>query len=245
MNKIVLTVLACALAVVACSHLREPTDAQLGTLLRSDRADPADANAALDKSAVDCLSAWSGDADLAKDLPVRLSSPEGRTACRGSLEAWIGDGARNPDKFTFAEISTPKVARRARDLQRAREVAALGDPSRQKLPPAFTRSAVAPLAKPDPNVDLGAAGEHLKQAEDLCLQAQQNAAASNAAAGRLAAFAKFCSGNLAKLRTTMEQVARSGQNTQRLDVLATNADNIANAARRVLAEPPPAPAPAR
>lgn len=238
MNKPGLLALLCVFGAAACSHLREPTDAQLATLLRSERAAPTDASALLDGRAIECLRAWSGDKELLKGLPVRVAGEDGQKECRGNLDGWIADASRNPDKFSFADVSAPKVVRRAMTLEEARRVAAAADPARHQIPAALGRtsalSAPKPLATPDPAVDLGAAGARLAEAEALCLQAQK--AAATPEHKQMKRFADYCSGNLRNLRTSMEQSARSGQGPERLDQMAASADNIANVARNALAE---------
>ncbi|GAA0711019.1 hypothetical protein [Dokdonella soli] len=236
MNKIGLAAVLCAIGVAACMHLREPSDAQLATLLLGERANPADANAPLDTNAIDCLRAWSGDKELAKGLPVRIAGEDGMKSCRGKLDTWVADATRNPDKFRFDDVSAPKTVRRAMALQEARRLSAAANPAAREVPAALARPAAPPaaLATPDPTVDLGVAGSRLQEAETLCQQTQQAAAKKDANAG-LKSFAEFCAGNLSKLRATMEQSAHSGQGSERLDAIAASADNIANVARSVLA----------
>jgi len=238
MNKLGLLALLCVLGATACSHLREPTDEQLAALLRSERADPADANALLDGNAIDCLRAWSGDKTLLQGLPVRVAGEDGQKECRGKLEGWVADAGRNPDKFSFEDVTAPKVVRRAIDLAESRRAAALADPSKRQVPAALGGASAAkapqPLAPPDPTVNLGVAGTRLAEAEALCLQAQQ--AAATPEHKQIKRFADYCSGNLRNLRTAMEQAARAGQSAERLDQMAASADNIANVARNALAE---------
>ncbi|MFI4970321.1 MAG: hypothetical protein ACHP7D_08935 [Lysobacterales bacterium] len=237
MNKLGLAALLGMLGIAACSHLREPTDAQLATLLRSERATAVDASAQLDASAIDCLKAWSGDAELLKGLSVRYAGEDGKAACRTRLDGWIADAARNPDHFTVQELSAPKTVRRAIELQEARRLAALTDPAKRQIPPALLAPAAAapvPPATPDPSVDLGVAGAKLEEAETLCQQTQQ-AAADAQAAPNLKSFAAYCGTNLRRVRTSMEQAARNGQGAARLDALAGSATSLANTARNVLA----------
>lgn len=238
MNRFLLLAIACVLGAAACTRLREPTDVQLGALLRSERASPTDANALLDANAVECLRAWSGDAELAKNLPVRTTSDDGKAACKGKLDGWLVDAARNPDKFRFEEVSAPKVARRAMELQIARQAAALANSGSQQIPAALTKRNVVPptFRTTDPSIDLGSAGPLIKEAETLCQQANQ-AAASQGANPRLVSFAKYCSGSLRTMRASMEGFAKNG-NKKGLDSLAESATGMANAARNVLALPP-------
>ncbi len=236
MNKLGLFALLCALGATACSHLREPSDAQLATLLRSERAEPTDANAALDGRAIECLRAWSGDKELLNGLPARAAGEDGKKECRGNIDGWIADASRNPDKFSFADVSAPKVVRRAMGIEEARRLAAATDPAKRQPPAVFnsTPAVPKPLATPDPAVDLGIAGTRLAEAEALCLQAQQ--AAATPEHNKIKRFADYCSGKLRTLRTSMEQAARNGQSAQRLDEMAVGADNMANVARNALAK---------
>lgn len=235
MNKFLLVAITCVLGATACSRLREPTDPQLGNLLRSERAAPADANAPLDGLAIECLRAWSGDADLLRNLPMRSAGEDGRKTCRAKLDGWIADAGRNPDKFTFADISAPGVVRRAMELQAARSAAAIANLPRQ---PAASPTNTVPQQSapaPDPSVDLGAAGAALQEAETLCQQANQKAATPGANS-RLTRFAAYCTTSLGKLRGRMQQFARHGSSTT-LDALGREASNSAQTAREVLALP--------
>ena len=242
MNKFGLaTVALCAIGMTACTKLREPSDAQLTTLLHSEYARPGDSTVQLDGYGVDCLRALSGDKELAKGLPMRIAGEDGVKACRTKLDTWIADAARNPDKFGFADVSAPKTVRRAMVLLDAHHLAAVpsGVPSADHqvpagLAPAMTQAPPTPIGVPDPNVNLGAAGARLVEAENLCRQTQDAAAKENADAG-LKSYAEYCTGSLARLRSTMEQSARNRQGDERLDAMAVSADNMANVARSVLA----------
>lgn len=234
MNRIFPVAVACVAGLAACTNLREPTDAQLTTFLRNEHSSVARLNASLDSSAIDCLRSWSGDAELLKGLAVRFAGEDGKKACRSTLDGWIANSARNPDKFSFEEMSAPKTVRHAIALQGASAAGSISESS--AIPPALMRPAAAPVAmRPaDPALDLGVAGMKLKEAEALCVQAQQAAAAPDAQK-RLKSFSAFCSGNLSRLRSTLEQSARSGQTSAKLDELATSATNVANIARNLLA----------
>lgn len=238
MNRFLLIAIACVLGASACSRLREPTDAQLGTLLRSERADPADANAALDSLAVECLRGWSDDKELLKDLPMRSAGEEGRKTCRTKLDGWIADAERNPDKFSFADLSAPKTVRRAMGLLAERNVAALNNAASRQAPSALTRPA-APggfgYVAPASNVDLGVASMPMQQAESLCEQSAKAATVPDANP-RIVTYAKFCATTLRKMRVSMEQFAKAG-NQKGLESLAQSADAMANNARDALAQP--------
>ena len=234
MNKFALVTIACAFGMTACSQLREPADAQLATLLRSETANAMDASALLDSKAIDCMRAWSGNEKLLQNLPVSVVSVEGKKDCQGKLDGLLADGARNPAKFTFAELTAPKVVTRAIDLQEARRMAALANPEAHVPPAALTRPPETAFSKPDPSVDLGVAGARLSEAETLCQQVQK-AAADSQANPRLQQFAGFCVGNLRQLRSSMQLSARNGRSPEELDKLATSATNLANIARDLLA----------
>jgi hypothetical protein len=236
MNKFVLSAIACAIGASACTHVREPTDAQLATLLRSDRTAAIDTNAQLDSNAIDCLRGWSGDTDLLKGLAMRFAGEDGRKSCRTDVDTWIANPMRNPDKFAFEDISNPKTVRRAIALQAARATAAMANPATRQIPTAL-QPAAQPLAPraPDPTVDLGAAGAQLSEAETLCQQVQQAATAPNAKPN-IKSYAAFCARSLRQLRATMEQVSRNGQVSSKLETQAVSATNMANIARNLLAE---------
>ena len=235
MNKLVLTAIACTIGATACTQVRQPTDAQLATLLHVERAAATDVKAQLDTNAIECLRGWSGDAALLKGLAVRFAGEEGRKECRVRLDQWLNDSTRNSDKFSFGDISTPKTVRQAITLQAARAAAAMADQAGRPIPSALSQAGApqAPRAA-DSSVDLGAAGARLKEAETLCQQVQQGAAAAGANP-KLAGYANFCGGNLSKLRRTMEQAARLDGSAEKLESLAASADNLANAARKLLA----------
>lgn len=238
MNKFLLLALACVLSVAACSQpLREPNDVQLGTLLRVESADPADPNAALDGMAIECLRAWSQDKELQKDLPVRTAGEDGRKTCRARLDGWIADAGRNPDKFSFADVSAPKTVRRAMELQRARRTAAMAAAKQQAAIPANPMSQPMPAAQPDDLALQSKEAENaVQEAEMLCQQTQGAARAPNAHP-RLVLYAKFCERNASGMRRTMEGMVKSG-NASALKAMVKNANIKSSTAREVLALPP-------
>jgi hypothetical protein len=208
----------------------------LVTLLK--RADAtASGNDAVDAQAVGCLRAWSGDAELAKGLSVLVAGEDGRKRCRERLDGWLADATRNPAKFTFEEVSTPDVARRAMTLLGAGGVAA-PRPGSSEIPAALRKP--VPIAKPrpaDPSVDLGAVGAELAEAEALCQQAAQAASAPDASS-KVRRFAPYCSQSLSRLRASMEAVSKKGGTPAQLEGYASNARNLARTAREILAAPP-------
>ena len=237
MKKIHLILLGCILGVSACSHLREPDDAQLETLLHREDAIKADASASIDANAVGCLRAWSNEPELTQGLPVRIAGEDGRKSCRTRIDGWIADATRNPDKFSFAELSAPATVRRAMSLLDAHAASekALGSSA---IPSALTRRPVTlPRAPtPDPTVDLGAPGAELADAETLC---QQIAAASAepAASADLRRFAGYCGKSLSKLRRSMEASVKAGRKQADLEAFAVSARNMAHIARDLLTAP--------
>lgn len=237
MNKLLPLAALAALGLAACSQLRTPDDAQLTTLLASEHANPAETNAPLDARSIECLRAWSGDAELLKGLSVRYAGEDGKRTCRTALDARLAEAARNPDKFTFAEVTAPETVRRAVALQESRKLAALANPAQHQPPAALTQPRLpsAKLVPPDPNIDLGIAGTRLKEAEDLCLQAQQAAGSDD----DLKRFATYCTSSLRRLRSNMETSARKGLGAEQLDAYARSADSLAVTARELLAAPRP------
>lgn len=152
MNKHALVLLGCTFGLASCSQLRVPDDAQLATLLQRPDSRVA-ARVGIDALAVGCLRAWSGDAELAKGLSVLVAGEDGRKRCRARLDEWLADAKRNPAEFTFEEVSSPEVTRRAMALLEARRVAVPkpGD----DIPAALRKPGpVVKLRPPDPSVDL-------------------------------------------------------------------------------------------
>jgi hypothetical protein len=235
MNKLGLIVLGCTLGVAACSHLREPNDEQLSTLLQREGATAADAKASIDANAVGCLRAWSDVPELTRGLPVRIAGEDGRKTCRTRIDGWIADAARNPDKFGFAELSAPDTVRRAMALLDA-HAAIASAPGARGVPKELKPAVIAPrpLPVPDPTVDLGAPGVELREAETLCQQTEAASAAADANRN-LKRFASSCGRTLRRLRQSMETSAKSGRTPEKLEPLAITARNMANNARDLLA----------
>lgn len=236
MNKFAFALVAGTLGVAGCSSPRVPEDYQLSILLQRDDAKTA-GKSAVDAQAVGCLRAWSGDAELAKGLSVLVAGEDGRKRCRERIEGWLADGERNPAKFTFDEIGTPEVARRAMALLDAPAGPAAGT---ARIPDAPRKP--APVVKPrpaDPSVDLGAAGAELAEAEQLCVQAAQKAQADGGGSrSSLQRYANYCGNRLQRLRATMEAAAKAGRKPEELAPYATSARGLAQTARDLLAAPP-------
>jgi hypothetical protein len=143
---------ACIAGVTACNHARQLSDVQLTQLLRSERASATDPRAPLDASAIDCLRAWSGDAELAKSLPPAANGEAAKTSCKPRIDKYLADAARNPDKVKFEELSAPPSVRRATELLAEHRSAAVQLPSATDRPPSALNPA-APSAPAAP-VDL-------------------------------------------------------------------------------------------
>jgi hypothetical protein len=238
MNSYGWALLGGALAMAGCAKQRVPEDFQLSALLQREDA-KASGNPAIDAQAVGCLRAWSGDAELAKGLSVLVAGEDGRKRCHDRLQGWLADSSRNPAKFTFEEISTPEVARRAKALLDAQG----GDvrpPGNGRVPGALRKPVAVAKPRPaDPSVDLGAPGAELAEAETLCTQAAEKAQADGAGArSALQRFANYCGGRLQKLRATMEEAAKAGRKPEALEPYASSARGLATTARELLAAPP-------
>ena len=106
MGSVVLAA-ACIAGLAGCDRAREVSDVQLTQLLRSERASAQDPRAPLDPAAVDCLRAWSGDAELAKTLQPAASGDAAKQSCKPKIDAWIADANRNPDKVPLRRRERP------------------------------------------------------------------------------------------------------------------------------------------
>ncbi len=246
MKKILFVAIACAVGATACSGKREPTDAQLGTLLRAERAAVAGTTPPVDALAVECLRAWSDDKELLKNLPMRSAGESGRKSCRARLDGWIADAQRNPDKLTFEEVSAPAAVRRAMSL--LDDVATAPKATAERAPPEKAPAdwQPAPIAgtpetapdgmqAPDPEVDLGAHGATLAKAESACQQVIELTRTPNVNP-RVGIFANYCSGTLGRLRRSMENYARKGDSDS-IEKAATEAQAMLDSAHRALALP--------
>ena len=237
MNRLILAAVAGLLLLAGCAGPRELDDAQLVQLLRSDNARPDDATAPLDRPAVECMRAWSGDAELMRGLSVRYAGEDGKKSCRTQLEIRIQDEVRNPHNARFEDLTNPATVRRAMALLDARKAAAVQPAAAPAMPSAHPPAAPGgfkdQLATPDPSVDLGAAGARLQEAEALCLEVRGQAATRP----DLKRFADFCGGSLRRLRTTLQESARRGAAPDKLAEIANSADNVARTARELLAAP--------
>jgi hypothetical protein len=222
-------------ALGACHHARELTDAQLTQLLHMQAASPTDPNAPLDPMAVNCLRAWSGDAELTAALPP--SAQNMKDACKPRLEGWIADATRNPDKITFAEASSPPSVRRAMALLAAHRGTAMRMPNGQDRPPAALMSpnpagpnAQAP-AQPGPPPDLTAATDAVNQLDGYCQKAKQAAAAGNTEQP-IARYASYCDKRIEQLRMRISSLQQNGT-PQQVQMLTTNVQRTLQMAQQI------------
>lgn len=234
MNRPLILAAACVLGLSACST-REPSDAQLTQLLRRDGAGATDPNAPLDTAAVGCLRVWSGDAELAKDLPTGARGDDAKGKCRLRLDGWLAEATRNPGKFTFKDVSTPPTVRRAVALLAAHAPAPATQPGE---PPAALTNAFKSAPEPvrgGSTEQFGAAGFDLKRAEELCQQAQQ-VAATQGSGSSLRRFANYCGKTLRQLRTSMQTFTSRGASLEQMDRLGMEARKLADVAEQAIAE---------
>lgn len=249
-----LAVTALAAATLgACHRAAAPTDAQLTNLLRAQNAAPNDPRAPLDTVSVDCLRAWSGDADLAKGLAAAMTGDTGKKACRQRLDGWIADASRNPEKFAFGDVSAPPVVRQAMALlQQHRSTMTLpmnGDrppAAMMRQGPASAAPASAPTLPKGP-VDVSSAVAGLSELDGLCKQAKDAAAAGSTVP--IARYAPMCDRRIAQLRERVTQLQANGGTTREAELVNDNVHRMlvfgrqlttANAPQRP-AVPPPAP----
>ncbi|MGN6520572.1 MAG: hypothetical protein ACTHK2_14205 [Dokdonella sp.] len=233
MNRFSLLAIACALGVAACAQSRMPTDEQITQLLRSERAAPTDPKAPLDRAALDCLRAWSGNAELKQGLALSLVDDAGRKDCRVRVDGFLADATRNASKLAFADVSSEAAVRRAVELAREH---APPPPKTVTRPIAGAPAAAPPMVAPpaQASVDLGSYGMDLQDAEEQCRKVQEAAGKADASAS-VKRFAQYCGGSLAKMRSTLETMKRNGASEERMNGTVQGARNMANNARNLLA----------
>lgn len=224
-----------AIALSACGDAASKlSDAELRSLLRSDSASPATINPPIDRTAVECLSAWSGDRDLIRTLPPGIDSTAVKANCRQRVEGWLADTGRNPHRLTFDDIATEAVARRA--------LALLDQPA----PPPATSDTVAthpPTAKPmvvsaaatkertarDEQAFNGALAEY----ESLCQQAQRIASKAKTPSMDLGQRINACLQRSGQMRAQMDAASAKG-NPFETSMIAQNAQRVVAGARRLV-----------
>jgi hypothetical protein len=174
-----------------------------------------------------------GDDKLIAGLPVSLIAQAPKASCKVRIEDWIHDAQRNPQHFTFEEISTPPVVQRVVALSEASLAAISANdkiPAGLQKPPVVSLPPMAPSTSP---VDLGPAGRNLTQAEGLCNQIQKKAADAPANAP-IKRFSDSCGPSLKRIRATMEQAARTNPSQERLQAIADDAANFTAIAQQFL-----------
>jgi hypothetical protein len=229
---------ACIAGLAGCDRARDVSDVQLTQLLRAERASPQDPRAPLDPSAVDCLRAWSGDADLAKTLQPAAADEAAKTACKPKIEAWLADANRNPGKFAFKDVSAPPTVKRAVALLAEHRSVAANMPSATDKPPAALMRPATPAAVPAPAdpgpVDLSAATAALDELDGLCQKAKQ-AAASGATNQPIARYASYCENRISQMRTRVQMVAAHGDAKQ-AKMVTDNAQRVLEVGRQLAAQ---------
>jgi hypothetical protein len=242
-NRITRIAAAAAVALgglAACHHEKPLTDAQLTRLLHSEHAAAADANAPLDFAAVNCLRAWSGDAELAKTLAPISTSEAAKSSCKVRIEGWIQDALRNPDHIAFADVSAPDVVRRVVALQEQHRPTAMA-PMAGDLPPAAMTKRAAPPSTLSPAamsalnhpVNLDTANAGIKELDGLCQQAK-DAKAGNTGSP-LANYASMCGDRIQRLRDRATELAAGGGNSREVEMLNDNIRRMLVAGRRLAA----------
>jgi hypothetical protein len=233
MGSVVLAA-ACIAGLAGCDRAREVSDVQLTQLLRSERASAQDPRAPLDPAAVDCLRAWSDDAELAKTLQPASSGDAAKQACKPKIDAWIADASRNPDKFRFQDVSAPPTVRRAVDLLAEHRSAAVQLPSATDKPPAALMPQRAPPAVPTGPIDLSAATAAVDELDGLCQKAKE-AAASGDTSQPIARYASYCENRISQMRTRISMVAQHGDAKQ-AQVVTDNAQRVLEVGRQLAAQ---------
>lgn len=228
---------ACIAGLAACHGTRELSDLQLTQLLRTERASATDPRAPLDAGAVNCLKAWSGDANLTGGLQPASTSEAAKTACKQRIDGWIADAGRNPDKVRFDELAAPPSVRRAEALMiDHRSIAAL--PSGSDRPPAALMPA-KPAPMPPPlnstgtvgAIDVADATAAVNELDALCQQAKQQAASQDPAQP-LARYAGYCDKRVQQLRSRITVAANSG-NERQVKVVTENAQRVLAVGRQL------------
>ena len=246
-----LAVTALAGTLAACHHAKAPTDAELTSLLRIQNSQPTDPRAPIDPSAVDCLRAWSGDADLAKPLSASWTDATKKT-CRQRIDGWIADAVRNPDKLAFEDVSAPPAVRQAIALLQQHRAAAAALPASSDLPPPMMMrqnpNPAAPPVMPKGPVDVSAAAAGLNELDGLCKQAKDAAASGNAAP--IGRYAPMCDKRIALMRERVNQLQTNGGTSREAEMLNDNVHRMLVFGRQLAtgttpaAPHAPAPAPA-
>ena len=227
--------------LAACHHAKSPTDAQLTNLLRVQNSQPTDLRAPIDPAAVECLRAWSGDADLAKPLSAMWNDAV-KQNCKKRIDGWIADGARNPDKLAFEDASAPPSVRQAIALlQQHRAVGALPATTDQPPPMMMQQKPTAPPPTlPKGPVDVSGATAGLNELDGLCKQAKD--AAASGANTPIARYATMCDRRIAQMRERVNQLATNGGTTREAEMVSDNVHRMVMFGRQLATATAPAAA---
>ncbi|MGA9421644.1 MAG: hypothetical protein WBW61_04725 [Rhodanobacteraceae bacterium] len=227
------------MALSACGDAADKlSDAELRSLLRSDSVSADTANPPIDRAAVECLSVWSGDKDLIRELPAGTDTTAAKANCRQRVEGWLVDTTRNPHKLAFGDVATEKTARRA--------LALLNHPvpARVATPAVGHPAGTTPVKPPSPvvvaqgqqsrgseKVFNGALGEY----ESLCRQAAAIAKSAKSPSPVLNKRINDCLQRSGQLRAQMNAASAKG-NAFETSMIAQNAQRIVDSARRLVEE---------
>jgi hypothetical protein len=237
---------AAGLGLAACHGSSTPSDTQLTQLLHSERATPSDPKAPLDAAAVNCLRAWSGDAELNASLPPSASGETVKQSCKTRLSGWIADAGRNPDKLTFEDVSKPPAVKRAMALlaehspiaAMAPKVPGANEPPPAAMMPGAGMQPQAPAASGP--VDMTEAIAAVDELDGLCQKAKQQAATGDPAQP-LARYASYCDKRIEQMRQRISMLQQRG-NPQQAKMMTENAKRTLEVGRRLAAGGPPGPA---
>ncbi|MBX3688682.1 hypothetical protein [Dokdonella sp.] len=232
-------ILAASLAgLSACTHTRSPTNEQLHTLLQEVR--PRSSTVApISVPTVQCLRAWSGDAELVLGVPASLAAEsEGRNTCRKHLEGWLADSARNPAKFSFDDLVAPAVVRRVMAMVEGHDPAAAraaAQAAQAPMPPraVLNNSPRTTAQVTGPMTDIGTTHALLKDADEICKTAKAKATTANAPVA-LQRFANYCEGYVTRAQGTLANAA--SLSPQQIEMVARGAKGIINGGQRALQE---------
>jgi hypothetical protein len=231
--------------LAACHHAKAPTDAELTSLLRVQNSQPTDLRAPLDPAAVECLRAWSGDADLTRSLAVQWNDAV-KQNCRKRIDGWIADATRNPDKLSFEDVSAPPSVRQAIALMQQHRGAVSTLPAKTDQPPAMMmgqKAAAPPTTLPKGPVDVTGATAGLKELDGLCKQAKD--AAASGSTTPIARYATMCDRRIAQLRDRVNELATNGGTTREAEMVSDNVHRMVMFGRQLAtAKAPAAAAPA-
>ena|GEM_PF-1484470 len=231
-TALVALVAACIAGLGACGA-KALSDAELTTLLRSERAAANDPKAPLDPLAIDCLRSWSNDVELNSSLPPSVSGEANKKLCRQRIDGWLADATRNPDKVTFEQASTTPSIRRAQALlveRRANAVPHL--PSASDQPPRELVALNAPAQPTPPDMTKALAG--LAELESLCGKAKE-AAASGSTTEALMRFSTFCDKRNEQIRARIAGLQQRGDEKQG-QMMSDNVARSVELARQMIAD---------